>query len=205
MKERRHNAGGFTLTELVIVMAIIVTLSAILMPALMRAKIEADSAACKSNLRQLGMALLMYTGDFDGRVPTSSVLDESKCWVSIMQPYYVERDVMLCPRDESPYALETLDPVIRGSYGYNIDIGWSGRKISDFRKPSRILVFADAITPHLDKNKCIAMGEGSGTMDLDKEWAAADRHNVNFLALDGHVGSRIYIGADDPLFTEAEE
>jgi prepilin-type processing-associated H-X9-DG protein/prepilin-type N-terminal cleavage/methylation domain-containing protein len=56
---------GFTLIELLIVIAIIAILAALLLPPLARGKAAAKSAACKSNLRQLGLALNMYVGDYD--------------------------------------------------------------------------------------------------------------------------------------------
>ena len=60
---------AFTLIELLVVIAIIGVLGALLLPSLASAKLAGKKAVCLSNLRQIGIALEMYAGEGDGRIP----------------------------------------------------------------------------------------------------------------------------------------
>jgi prepilin-type N-terminal cleavage/methylation domain-containing protein/prepilin-type processing-associated H-X9-DG protein len=61
---RKTARRGFTLVELLIVIAIIAVLIALLLPALTKARQEANTLACLSNLRQIGIAAAMYSSEF---------------------------------------------------------------------------------------------------------------------------------------------
>ena len=68
MPQRPQSVRGFTLVELLVVIGIIALLIAILLPALNRARDQARSAACLSNLRQIGQGMQMYASEFQGHV-----------------------------------------------------------------------------------------------------------------------------------------
>lgn len=65
----RSGVIAFTLIELLVVLAIIGVLAALLLPALGRGKSRAQSIACVSNLRQMGIALTAYVQDNNDRLP----------------------------------------------------------------------------------------------------------------------------------------
>jgi len=102
---KRQGPGGFTLIELLVVIAIIAILAAILFPVFAQAREKARSAACLSNMKQLGNALAMYSQDYDECMPTH----ENSCsagkngqftgleWFEQLMPYVKDTGVFACP------------------------------------------------------------------------------------------------------------
>ena len=84
-KSRRNGHQGFTLIELLVVIAIIAILAAMLLPALACSKEKTKRVHCANHLRQMGVAIAMYSSDFNDTVPRSrwtdaDTTDSDRCY-----------------------------------------------------------------------------------------------------------------------------
>ena len=97
MKTQRlssHNAGdgialppsasGFTLIELLVVIAIIAILAAMLLPALAKAKQKGQSTVCLNDLKQVGLAMLMFADENEDMVPRGTAGNSRRWWLEFM-------------------------------------------------------------------------------------------------------------------------
>src|SRR5690349_18731388 len=85
---RASSHRGFTLVELLVVIGIIALLISILLPALQQARESANSTACLSNLRQIGMAMQIYATENKGRwLPAYQMPETTTNWPTT-PPYY---------------------------------------------------------------------------------------------------------------------
>jgi prepilin-type N-terminal cleavage/methylation domain-containing protein/prepilin-type processing-associated H-X9-DG protein len=91
-----HKHRGFTLIELLVVIAIIAILAAILFPVFARAREKAKQTTCLSNIKQIGLAQLMYAEDYDGYGSTISTMWSNSWWHLPLQPYIKNGQIWTC-------------------------------------------------------------------------------------------------------------
>lgn len=156
----KKQGRGFTLIDLVVVIAIIVILAAILLPALARAREAARQASCANNLKQFGMVFKMYANESGGVFPPIQMSIYSPgsyefalapMVMSLYPQYLVDQGLFLCPSEpDQENLLKNLatgevglyDPWLRRKAGLSyVYLGWVFDKIGDDDQKSTLSSF----------------------------------------------------------------
>ncbi len=160
---------GFTLIELLVVIAIIAILAAILFPVFAKAREKAKQAGCQSNLKQIGLAWLMYAQDYDETTCSSLISypgnPDPHVWpdrlypLELLQPYIKNTQLFICPGDPTPVNWQWGLPNSKAwdmSYGYNVqasaaspphnwvDMGVAGIRLALLSVPAATVCWTDS-------------------------------------------------------------
>lgn len=175
--------GAFTLLELLVVVAIIGLLAALLLPVVSRAREAGKATACVSNLRQIGLAIQLYTQDYHNRLPImrdqpagAPATNEPAGPERVLAPYLGNTHVLRCPSDA-----KDLFETTGSSYSWN--------SLLNNQPADRLTVLNLPFNPHqmplmFDKEAFhAARGEGKG---------------INFLYADGHIKNLLVLEGTRP-------
>jgi prepilin-type N-terminal cleavage/methylation domain-containing protein/prepilin-type processing-associated H-X9-DG protein len=155
MQRYRHSRSGFTLIELLVVIAVIAILAAILFPVFAQAREKARQTTCTSNVKNLGLAVMMYAQDYDETYPPLWYAAGNGHWPNTVRPYIGQggsdptgklwtKGIMQCP------SAPLKEP--GWSYAMSEEMGVYDAKLNGYRaftlasisRPANVLMIAEA-------------------------------------------------------------
>jgi prepilin-type N-terminal cleavage/methylation domain-containing protein/prepilin-type processing-associated H-X9-DG protein len=202
---------AFTLIELLVVVAIIALLTSILMPALGRAREASKATVCLSNMRELGLAILMYADRYNGHLITAGMphggnVDENAAWINTLQKDYQNSLVARCPCDKSIYWQIPVPPANvyrRASYALNYyldpKIPLTNRGPYDrqdvIRWPSSTIILVELVE-HTEDPTASSDYAASDHVHPEEWWSDPDRKAAQQVYLKRHIDKANYLFVD---------
>ena len=193
MKNHPRRPGGFTLVELLVVIAIIATLAAVIAPLGRGMLARSRTVNCSRNLRQIGLATMMYAGDNNMNLPVSSHQRSKggKSWTLSLQPYASENLTDKCAEDANKsrsytYVLnDFLTPNPAGAPQLNYSI------LAKIDRPQATFLFAEAAADYTNADHFHFSKYYGGTIPPEvfasQIGVGTHEQKANYLFADGHV------------------
>ena len=193
MRMATQRAIAFTLIELLVVIAIIAILAAMLLPALSRAKEAGRATVCLSNLHQIGIALQVYVGDNNNKLPSMSDIFPGVTNLYpgpdlVLSNQLGNVNVLRCPSDKWESDKPLPFPQKPPTYYDQTGSSFSWNNLLNGEDADHLSAFGMNFDPHAmplmyDKEKFhIIRGEGKA-----KNFLYADGHIKNLLVIAGTI------------------